>query len=93
MRTEKTGTLEELKKDIENSGIHLDPDPQPPLEVILAQTRMRIDEALTKILTEAGIPLFLFDYLISSVQNDIRKADLDLIRSGITVDDSIDKKG
>lgn len=76
MKEERSGTLEDLQRDIENSG------PQPPLETILADTRMKIDEALSSILAESKLPLFLFDYLISSVQNDMRKADLDMIRMG-----------
>lgn len=74
----RTGTIEDLKRDIENSGFH----EQPPLETVVARTRMQIDDALTKILAESGLPLFLFDYLITSVQNDIRKADLDMMRVG-----------
>ena len=74
----RTGTLEDLKRDIENCGFH----PAPPLETVVARTRMQIDDALTKILAESGLPLFLFDYLITSVQNDIRKADLDMMRVG-----------
>lgn len=76
MKEERSGTLEDLQRDIENSG------PQPPLETILADTRMKIDEALSSILAESKLPLFLFDYLITSVQNDMRKADLDMIRMG-----------
>ena len=86
MRQEKHGTLEELKEDIKNSGFHQ--DVQPALETVLAQTRMQIDNALTDILSKSGLPLFLFDYLISSVQNDIRKADLDMIRAGIMTEKS-----
>lgn len=73
----RAGTIEDLKRDIENSGFH----PDPPLEAVMAQARMQIDDALAKILAESKLPLFLFDYLISSVQNDIRKADLDIIRA------------
>lgn len=76
MKEERSGTLEDLQRDIENSG------PQPPLETTLADARMKIDEALSSILAESKLPLFLFDYLISSVQNDMRKADLDMIRMG-----------
>lgn len=83
MKEEKHGTLEELKEDIKNCGFHADSDMQVSLETLLAQTRIQIDTALTEILQKSGLPLFLFDYLISSVQNDIRKADLDVIRAGI----------
>lgn len=74
----RAGTIEDLKHDIENSGFH----PEPPLEIVMAKTRMQIDDALTKILQESRLPLFLYDYLITSVQNDIRKADLDMLRVG-----------
>ena len=76
MKEERSGTLEDLQRDIENSGF------QPPLETVLAETRMKIDDALSGILAESKLPLFLFDYLITSVQNDMRKADLDMIRMG-----------
>lgn len=74
----KSGTLEELKKDMEQCGFH--PDPACSLEAGMAKARMQIDIALAQILQESGLPLFLFDYLVTSVQSDIRKADLDTIR-------------
>ena len=75
----KTGTMEDLKKDMEECGFYPD-NPQPPLEAVMADARMKIDNALQSILAESKLPLFLFDYLITSVQCDIRKADLDTIR-------------
>ena len=76
MKEERSGTLEDLQRDIANSG------PQPLLETVLAETRMKIDDALSSILAESKLPLFLFDYLITSVQNDMRMADLNMIRMG-----------
>lgn len=83
---EKTGTLEELKADMEQCGFYPD---TPPLESTMALARIKIDNALRGILTESNLPLYLFDYLITSVQADIRKADLDTERAKYL---SVDKK-
>lgn len=76
---EKTGTIEELQADMKQCGFHPD-EAESQLEGLMALTRMKIDNALQEILAESNLPLFLFDYLITSVQSDIRKADLDTTR-------------
>lgn len=53
------------------------------MENVMASTRMKIDNAMQTILQESGLPLYLFDYLVTSVQADIRKADMDLLRASI----------
>lgn len=79
MPEEKSGTLEELQADMKQCGFHPD-ETESQLEGLMALTRMKIDNALQEILAESNLPLFLFDYLITSVQSDIRKADLDTTR-------------
>lgn len=78
----KTGTIEDFQKDLDSCGFY--PEPELPLDAQMAATRIRLDEAIQQILAESGLPLFLFDYLIASVQNDIRKADADMIRAACT---------
>lgn len=75
-KIEKTGTVEELQKDLAECGFH----PQKPLDVAMAEARAQIDNALQGILQGSGLPLYLFDYLVTSVLADIRKADLDTMR-------------
>lgn len=77
MPEEKSGTLEELQEDMKQCGFH---EEKPPLESTMALARIKIDDALRGILAESDLPLYLFDYLITSVQSDIRKADLDTER-------------
>ena len=79
----KTASMEEFERDLKECGLH----PLPPLEVVMAETRMQIDEALSNILERSGLPLYLFDYLLTSVQNDMRKADLDTMRMRKEVSD------
>ena len=77
------GTFEDFKKDMEQCGFHSTADEvEIPLESALAKTRIAIDNAMQKILVESQLPIFLFDYLVTSVLCDIRKADLDTLRSG-----------
>jgi len=71
---EKTGTKEEFLEDMKNCGFHQEPTTAQKM----AYARMKIDDALQSILAESGLDLYLFDCLITSVQNDIRKAALDL---------------
>lgn len=78
----KTGTLEELQKDLDACGFYPEPEPERTLDSIMSATRIKLDNAIQSILMESGLPLYLFDLLITSVQNDIRKADLDMIRAG-----------
>lgn len=51
-----------------------------PLEFALAKVRNDVDTALQTILEQSQLPLFLFDYVITSVLADIRKADADTTR-------------
>lgn len=81
MVIEKSGTLEDLQEDMKQCGFHSD-DTQPSLDCVMASARIDIDNALREILAKSELPLFLFDYLVTSVQADIRKADLDAIRAG-----------
>lgn len=50
------------------------------LEVLMAKVRADVDGCLEKILSESNLPLFLFDYVVTSVLADIRKADVDMLR-------------
>lgn len=77
----KSGTLEELQKDMAECGFHPDEIQNTvPLEMMMAKAKIQLDSAVQQILQESGLPLYLFDYLIASVQADIRKADNDLLR-------------
>lgn len=77
-KEEKTGTVQELLEDVKECGFH--PTEEPPLEVRLTQARLQIDEAFQQILQQSGLPLVLFDYAVTSVLADIRKADADTLR-------------
>lgn len=77
-KEEKTGTIQEFIEDAKNCGFH--PTEELPLEVRLTRARLQIDEAFQKILTDSKLPLSVFDYVVTSVLADIRKADADTIR-------------
>ena len=78
----KSGSLQELQQDIDQCGLHPDTG-QQPLEAAMAAARMKVDDALQGILQESHLPLYIFDYLVTSVLCDIRKADLDTLRLGM----------
>lgn len=77
-KEEKTGTIQEFIEDTKECGFH--PTEELPLEVRLTQARLQIDEAFQKILTDSKLPLSIFDYVVTSVLADIRKADADTLR-------------
>ena len=82
---EKSGTLEELQEDMKQCGFHTVEDTDPsigelPLDVRITQARLQIDDIFQKILTDSKLPLYLFDYIVTSVLADIRKADADTLR-------------
>lgn len=78
----KTGTIEEFQKDLDTCGFYPESEPEQTLDNIMSATRIKLDNVIQSILMESGLPLYLFDLLITSVQNDIRKADLDMMRAG-----------
>lgn len=82
MAEQKTGTIEEFEEDVKKCGFYPDNSLYAPLEASIAMARHKVDIALQQILSESGLPLSLFDLVIDSVQNDIRKADLDVMRMG-----------
>ncbi len=77
---QKSGTIEEFNEDVKKCGFYPDNSLYAPLEASIAMTRHKVDTALQQILAESGLPLSLFDMIIDSVQNDIRKADIDVMR-------------
>lgn len=77
---QKSGTVEEFEADVKKCGFYPDNSLYASLEASIAMTRHKVDTAMQQILAESGLPLSLFDMVIDSVQNDIRKADLDVIR-------------
>lgn len=83
MEEHKNGDMEELIEDLQDSGTFHSEEGTVPLETAIAKVRIDVDNALQQILAESQIPLFLFDYIVTSVLADIRKADLDMIRAGI----------
>lgn len=76
----KSGTEEELQKDLESCGVYKYDASEVSLEVALALTRTKLDTTIRSILVESGLSLSLFDYVLTSVLADIRKADADTIR-------------
>lgn len=76
----KSGTEEELKKDLESCGFYQQDASEVSLEVALALTRTKLDTVIRNVLAESGLSLSLFDYVLTSVLADIRKADADTIR-------------
>ena len=76
----KVKVFNSLEEAQQNCGFEAAEPQTRSLESILALTRLKLDNAIQAILAESGLPLYLFDYLISSVQNDIRKADADVLR-------------
>ena len=79
MPEEKSGTLEELQKDMKQCGFHNTAE-DVPLEIKITQTRVQVDNLFQQILVETGLPLYLFDYVVTNVLADIRKADADTTR-------------
>ena len=77
---QKTGTIEEFEEDVKKCGFYPDNSIYAPLESSIAATRHKVDTAMQQILAESGLPLSLFDLIIDSVQKDIRKADIDILR-------------
>lgn len=75
---EKSGTIEDLQKDMEES--RLEPFPMVPLEIAMAVTREKLDTSIREILEQSGLSIYLFDYCLQSVMADVRKADQDQIR-------------
>ena len=75
---EKSGTLEELQEDMKQCGFHT--VEELPLDVRITQARLQIDDTFQKILMDSKLPLYLFDYIVTSVLADIRKADADTLR-------------
>ena len=80
----KHGTPEDLQKDLAECGFH--EDKQRPLETVMAETRIRLDQELQKILAESGLPIYLFTYLLTDIENDMRKADMDVMRANVKED-------
>ncbi len=80
MAEQKTGTIEEFEEDVKKCGFYPDNSLYAPLEASISMTRHKVDTALQQILAESGLPLSLFDLIIDSVQKDIRKADIDVMR-------------
>lgn len=78
---QKTGTAEELLKDLKENGKVTIATGSIPLDRVLAKVRIDVDNALQQLLEQSQLPLFLFDYVVTSVLADIRKADLDVLRT------------
>ena len=75
---QKTGTFEDLQKDLDDCGFKESPiQLEANVESVMAIARMKLDTAVRNILNESGLSLSLFDYVIMSVIADIRKADAD----------------
>lgn len=79
MPEEKSGTLEELQEDMKQCGFHNTAE-DVPLEIKITQARVQVDNLFQQILVETGLPLYLFDYVVTNVLADIRKADADTTR-------------
>jgi hypothetical protein len=86
----KEGTVKELAEDIKACGFYPGEQLKPvedkteseiPIEQAIAKTKLELDASIQEILSHSGLPLYLFDYLITSVLADIRKADLDILRT------------
>lgn len=80
----KTGTMQELMEDVKQCGFYPDKptdESEVRLDITMAKTKLQVDEAMQNILASSGLPLYLFDYIVTSVLSDIRKADLDTIRT------------
>lgn len=83
----KEGTVKELAEDIKACGFYPEEpaennvESEIPIEQAIAKTKLELDASIQEILSHSGLPLYLFDYLITSVLADIRKADLDILRT------------
>ena len=83
----KEGTVKELAEDIKACGFYPEEpaktksDAEIPIEQAIAKTKLELDASIQEILSHSGLPLYLFDYLVTSVLADIRKADLDILRT------------
>lgn len=83
----KEGTVKELAEDIKACGFYPEEpaetktEAEIPIEQAIAKTKLELDASIQEILSHSGLPLYLFDYLITSVLADIRKADLDILRT------------
>lgn len=80
-KIEREGTKEELEKDLESSGFH---EEREPLEVTLARTRLQLDDAVQHILADSGLPIYLFIFLMKDIENDMREADMNVVRARMT---------
>ena len=75
----KHGTEEELRRDLDSCGFREFATPMD-VETAMALTRTKLDTTIRKIIGESGLSLSLFDYVLTSVLSDIRKADADTQR-------------
>ena len=76
----KQGTEEELQKDLETCGAYQYDSSEVDLETAFALTRAKLDVTIRNIISESGLSLSLFDYVLMSIMADIRKADADTLR-------------
>lgn len=75
----KTGTKEELEKDLAESVFH--EEKRDPLEVTMARTRLQLDGTIQQILADSGLPIYLFLFLMKDIENDMREADMHVFRA------------